>query len=80
MTRAQNQILTLIAMLPLDQRRELVEHIYDVNLFGESFYDPMSAEQRAELDESIAQADRGDVVESEHVFAELARKFGFSRA
>ena len=69
----------MISSLPLEQRRELVEHLYDVNLFGPNFYDHMSPEQRADLEESIAQSDRGEVVPSEHVFAELAQKFGFKR-
>ena len=80
MTLTQTQILTLIATLPLEQRRELVEHFYDVNLFDGSFYDSMTAEQRADLEDSIAQADRGDVVPAPQVFSDLAQKFGFSRA
>ena len=79
MTRTQTQILTLIATLPLEERRELVEHMYDANLFGLSFYDRMTPEQRALLEDSITQADRGDVVPSEQVFSDLAKKFGFSR-
>ncbi len=80
MTKTQTQILTLIATLPLEERRELVEHMYDANMFGASFYDRMTPEQRTELEESIAQADRGEVVPSDQVFNQLAQKLGFSRA
>ncbi len=79
MTTIQAQIIELIARLPLTERRELVEHLYDVNLFGDSIYDRLSSDQRTRLDASIAQADRGDVTPSETVFNELAKKFGFAR-
>jgi len=80
MTTIQAQIIELMAKLPLTERRELVEHLYDVNLFGESVYDRLSPEQRARLDESISQAERGETIPSEQVFDRLAKKFGFSRA
>ena len=80
MTSVQAQIIDLMAQLPLSERRELVEHMYDVNLFDESVIDKLSPEQRARLDESIAQANRGEGIASHAVFDGLAKKFGFSRA
>jgi predicted transcriptional regulator len=44
-----------------------------------SFYDRMTPEQRAELDEGIAQAERGQVLPAEEVFDRLARCFNFAR-
>jgi hypothetical protein len=44
-----------------------------------SFYDRMTSEQRAELDEGIAQAERGQVRLAEEVFDRLAKRFGFAR-
>jgi hypothetical protein len=79
MTTIQAQIIELMGKLPLPERRQLVEHMYDVNLFDESVYDHLPAEQRARLDESIAQVERGETIPSDQVFDELAKKFGFSR-
>ena len=80
MISIQRQIIDLIVKLPLLERRELVEHMYDTTLFGESVLDLLSADQRARLDESIAQAGQSDVIASDTVFRELAAKFGFTRA
>jgi hypothetical protein len=80
MTAIQEQILDLMAKLPLAERREMVEHLYDVNIFGDSIIDRLSPEQRARLEDSITQADRGTVAKSEKVFDELALQLGLSRA
>jgi len=40
----------------------------------------MTPEQRAELDEGIAQAERGRVVPAEEVFDRLAKRFGFVKS
>jgi hypothetical protein len=80
MTATKAQILDLMAKLPLAERREMVEHLYDVNIFGDSVVGRLSPSQRARLDDSIAQADRGAVVASETVFDELGRNLGLSRA
>ena len=39
----------------------------------------MTVEQRAELEASIAEAERGQVVAAEQVFGDLARKLDISR-
>ena len=44
-----------------------------------SFYDQMTAEQRAELEEAIAQAERGDVMSSAEFKERMARRFNFRR-
>jgi predicted transcriptional regulator len=44
-----------------------------------SFYDRMTPEQCAELDEGIAQAERGQVRPAEEVFDRLAKRFGFTQ-
>jgi predicted transcriptional regulator len=40
----------------------------------------MTPEQRAELDEGIAQAERGQVRPAEEVFDRLAKRFGFAQS
>jgi hypothetical protein len=42
-----------------------------------SFYDRMTPEQRAELDEGIAQAEREQVLPAEAVFDRLAKRSAF---
>jgi hypothetical protein len=44
-----------------------------------SFYDRMTPEQRAVLDEGIAQAERGQVRTGEEAFDRLAKRFGFAQ-
>jgi len=60
MTKTQAHIVELIAQLPLAERRELFEHVQETGLLDESFYSRMTPEQRAQLDDGIAQADRGE--------------------
>lgn len=79
MTRTQAQIVELIAQLPLAERRELVEHVQESGLLDDSFHSRMPPEQRAQLDEGIAQADRGEVVDGNEVFKRLASRFNFKR-
>jgi predicted transcriptional regulator len=43
-----------------------------------SIYDPLTPEQRAALDEGIAQAERGQVLPADEVFDRLAKRFGFT--
>ena len=45
---------------------------------GGSFYDRMTPQQRATLDEGIAQAERGQVRPAEEVFDRLTKRFGLS--
>lgn len=79
MTKTQAQIVELIAQLPLAERRELVEHVQQTGLLEETFYSSMSPEQRAQLDEGIAQAERGDVVDANEAFRRLAARFNFKQ-
>ena len=62
MTKTQAQIVELIAQLPLAERRELIEHVQATGLLEESFYSGMTPEQRAQLEDGIAQAEKGEVV------------------
>jgi hypothetical protein len=79
MTAIQAKILELLTQLPLAERREMVEHFYASNLFGESVIDRLSPQQRTRLDDSIAQADRGDIISSDVVFNDIAQKCGLTR-
>ena len=80
MTRTQIQIIDLISQLPVAERRELFEHIEATGLLKETFYDRMTPEQRSQLDEGAAQADRGQVVDGSAAFDRLAQLFAFKRA
>jgi predicted transcriptional regulator len=77
MTRTQAQIIELFKTLDQTQQREVAQQLYERAVAG-SFYDRMTLQQRAELDEGIAQAERGEVRPAEEVFDRLARRFGFS--
>ena len=59
MTKTQAQILELFQTLDAGEKRELAEQLYETAVAG-SFYARMTPEQRAELAESIAEADRGE--------------------
>jgi len=78
MTKTQAQIIELFKTLDPVEQREIAEQLYEATVVG-SFYDRMTPEQHAELDEGIAQAERGQVLPAEEVFDRLARRFGFSR-
>jgi hypothetical protein len=79
MTRTQSQIIDLISQLPVAERRKLFEHIEAAGLLKETFYDRMTPEQHAQLDEGIAQADREQVVDGNAAFDRLAERFAFRR-
>jgi hypothetical protein len=78
MTRTQAQILELFQTLDVAEKRELAEQLYETAVAG-SFFARMTPEQRAELAESIAQADRGEGEDATSFFDRIARKHGFSR-
>jgi hypothetical protein len=78
MTRTQAQILELFQTLDAGEKRELAEQLYETAVAG-SFYSRMTLEQRAELAESIAEADRGEGEDAASFFDRIARKHGFSR-
>jgi len=77
MTKTQAQIIELFKTLDPAEQREIAEQLYETAVVG-SFYDRMTPQQRAELDEGIAQAERGQVLPAEEVFDRLAKRFGFS--
>ena len=77
MTNVQAQIIALFKTLDPAEQREVAEQLYERTAAG-SFYDRMTPDQRAELDEGIAQAERGQVLPAEEVFDRLAKRFGFS--
>lgn len=77
MTKIQAQIIELFKTLDPTEQREVAEQLYERTVVG-SFYDRMTPQQCAELDEGIAQAERGQVRPAEEVFDRLAKRFGFS--
>ena len=46
---------------------------------SDSFDSRMTPEQRAQLDDGIAQADRGEVVDGDEAFNRMASRFKFKR-
>jgi predicted transcriptional regulator len=77
MTRTQAQIIELFKTLDQAEQREVAQQLFERAVVG-SFYDRMTPQQLAELDEGIAQAERGEVRPAEEVFDRLAKRFGFS--
>jgi predicted transcriptional regulator len=77
MTKAQAQIIELFKTLDPAEQREIAEQLYERTIAG-SFYDRMTPQQRAQLDEGIAQAERGQVLPADEVFDRLAKRFGFA--
>jgi hypothetical protein len=80
MTTQQDHILDLIWRLPLEQRRELLDKIYDTEVLGRQPVGSLTSELEADLRESIAQEDRGDVFPADEVFAAIAEKYGLTRS
>ena len=79
MTKTAARIIELFRTLPARDQRALVDQLAET-ASGESFYDRMTAEQRAELDEALSEVERGETVLAEGVFDDLAQRFGFSNA
>jgi hypothetical protein len=79
MTETETRIVQLFKTLPPNEQRALVEHLAETAESG-SFYDRLSPEQFAQLDEGIAQSERGETVAAAEVFDRLAKRFGFSNA
>jgi predicted transcriptional regulator len=77
MTRTQAQIIELFKSLDQAEQREVAQQLYERAVAG-SFFDRMTQRQREELEEGIAQAERGEVRPAEDVFDRLAKRFGFS--
>ncbi len=79
MTKTQARIVELVAQLSPEERRELIEHMQQAGLLDDTYYGRLSVDQRAQLDEGIAQADRGEVVDGGEAFERLAKRFNFKR-
>ena len=79
MTRTQTQIIEMFRTLGPDERQEVMSELYKA-VVADSFYDRMTPEQRAQLQEGIAQADRGVVVDADQAMGRIARQFDFKRS
>jgi hypothetical protein len=78
MTRAQAQILELFQSLPDAERRDLAVQLYEQTVRG-TFFEQMTAAERAELDASILEADRGEGEPLDDALASMRAKHGFKR-
>jgi putative addiction module component (TIGR02574 family) len=74
MNTPQIKIVELFDRLPVDDRQELAEHLYQ--RAQPEFLVNMSTGQRAELDAGLAEADRGEGTPEDDVFRRLEQKFG----
>ena len=79
MTRTQTEIVELFRTLPAPEQEEVMKRLAAYRTWP-SFYDRMSPEQRAELDQSIAEADRGEGMPATDALDDIARKLGFKRS
>jgi len=79
MTRTQVQIVEMFRTLGRAEREEVMSELYETAT-SQSFYDSMTAEQRAQLQEGIEQAESCDVVDANQAMDSTARKFGFKRS
>ena len=88
MTKIQAQILELFETLDPAERREMVEQLYAASQAtqqgaaqqGASFLERMTPAQKAELAESIAQADRGEGRPIDEFLREMEQKYGVMRS
>lgn len=80
MTRIQTQIVDLIAQLPLDERKELIAHVQQSGLLEESFYECMTDDQRAILQQGIDQANDNQGEPAPTVLARIAKGLGLAGA
>ena len=83
MTKIQAQILELFETLDPAERREMVEQLYAASQAaqqGASFLERMTPAQKAELAESIAQADRGEGRPIDEFLREMEQKYGAMRS
>ena len=78
MTKIQAQIIELFQTLAVSEQKELAAQLFEAAAAG-SFFDHMTPQQRAELEASISQADRGEGVPADKFFSAMAQKYGFSR-
>jgi hypothetical protein len=79
MTTAQAQIFEMFQSLPLDDRRDLLVRLSEA-VDVEDPADDLSAEDIAAIEEGLAQAERGEVVDVNEAMDRLAARFQFSRA
>ena len=79
MNTAQAQILQLFEALPIDDRRDLLARLAETVEDDEAI-DDLSAEDIAAIEEGIAQAERGEVVDAEEVLDRIAARYNFPRA
>jgi hypothetical protein len=79
MTKTAARIIELFRTLPTRDQRALVHQLAETAR-GDSFYDRMTPEQRAELDEALSEVERGETIPAEETFDDLAQRCGFADA
>ena len=79
MTRTQTQIIEMFRTLDPAEREEVMSELYETAV-SETLYARMTPEQRAQLQEGIEQANRGDVVDANQAMDRIALQFSFKRA
>jgi predicted transcriptional regulator len=79
MTTAQAQIYELFRALPIEDQRNLLSQLSEA-VEAEDLLDDLSAEDVAAIEEGIAQAERGEVVDADEVLGRIAARYNFPRA
>jgi predicted transcriptional regulator len=79
MTTAQAQIYDLFKALPTEDQRDLLSRLSEA-VEGEISLCDLSAEDVAAIEEGIAQAERGEVVDADEVLGRIAARYHFPRA
>lgn len=74
MTEIQTRIIELFEALAPDERAQLLDRLAAHG--RPSFFDRLTDEQRAELDRSVAEADRGEGKPAADVLSGLRSKLG----
>ena len=79
MTTAQAQIYELFKALPIEDQRDLLSQLSET-VEGDISFDDLRVEDVAAIEEGIAQAERGEVVDADEVLDRIAARYNFPRA
>ena len=82
MTKTAARIVELFQTLPAHDQRALIKQLSASadDVLPDSRLARLSPAQRAELDEAISEAERGETALAEETFDDLAERYGFANA
>jgi hypothetical protein len=79
MTKTAARIGELFRTLPARDQRAVIEQL-SATAHGASSYGRLSLAQRAEIDEALGEAERGETIPAGESFDDLAQRYGFANA